>query len=60
MTWDKANTTLRIRLGIEDFSLSPIALELNADTPHVLVGGGPGSGRTSVLHTMSIDVGKYA
>jgi DNA segregation ATPase FtsK/SpoIIIE-like protein len=47
----KANKTLRIRLGIEDFSLSPIALELNADTPHVLVGGGPGSGRTSVLHT---------
>lgn len=42
---------LRIRLGIEDFSLSPIALELNADTPHVLVGGGPGSGRTGVLHT---------
>ena len=51
----KANGTntavLRVRLGIEDFSLSPIALELNADTPHVLVGGGPGSGRTSVLHT---------
>ncbi|MGI9060275.1 MAG: FtsK/SpoIIIE domain-containing protein [Ktedonobacteraceae bacterium] len=46
----QANTALRIRLGIEDFSLSPIALELNADTPHVLVGGGPGSGRTSVLH----------
>lgn len=42
---------LSIRLGVEDFSLSPIALELNADTPHVLVGGGPGSGRTSVLHT---------
>ena len=41
---------LRIRLGIEDFSLSPIVLELNADTPHVVVGGGPGSGRTSVLH----------
>ncbi len=43
--------SLRIRLGVEDFSLRPIALELNADTPHVLVGGGPGSGRTGVLHT---------
>ncbi|GAC1349814.1 MAG: type VII secretion protein EssC [Ktedonobacteraceae bacterium] len=41
----------RMRLGIEDFSLSPILVELNADTPHMLVAGGPGSGKTSVLHT---------
>ncbi len=44
--------TLQIRLGIEDFSLRPIALDLNADTPHVVVAGGPGSGRTNVLHTI--------
>ncbi|MEO8973505.1 MAG: type VII secretion protein EssC [Ktedonobacteraceae bacterium] len=42
---------LRIRLGMEDFSLSPFALNLNADTPHVLIAGGPGSGRTAALHT---------
>ncbi len=45
------NKGLRIRLGIEDFSLSPFALDLNADTPHMLVAGGPGSGRTGALHT---------
>ncbi len=43
--------TLQVRLGIEDFSLRPVALELNADTPHIVVAGGPGSGRTNVLHT---------
>lgn len=43
-------TPLIIRLGIEDFSLRPIDIELNSDTPHFLVGGGPGSGRTGVLH----------
>ncbi len=48
---DAQAKSLRIRLGVEDFSLHPIALELNADTPHVLVGGGPSSGRTGVLHT---------
>ena len=42
---------LRIRLGMEDFSLSPFALDLNADTPHMLVAGGPGSGRTGALQT---------
>lgn len=47
----KNRQILNLRLGIEDFSLRPIALELNADTPHALVAGGPGSGRTSVLHT---------
>jgi S-DNA-T family DNA segregation ATPase FtsK/SpoIIIE len=41
---------LSLRLGIEDFSLRPISLELNADTPHMLVGGGPGTGKTSLLH----------
>ncbi|MHB8598009.1 MAG: FtsK/SpoIIIE domain-containing protein [Ktedonobacteraceae bacterium] len=45
------NKGLRIRLGMEDFSLSPFALDLNADTPHMLVAGGPGSGRTGALHT---------
>ena len=44
------SSSLSIRLGIEDFSLRPIDLELNSDTPHLLVGGGPGSGRTGVLH----------
>ncbi len=44
-------TALRLYLGIEDLSLLPIALELSAETPHVLVAGGPGSGRTGVLHT---------
>ncbi len=43
--------SLHIRLGMEDFSLQPFALDLNADTPHMFVGGGPGSGRTAVLHT---------
>jgi DNA segregation ATPase FtsK/SpoIIIE, S-DNA-T family len=42
---------LRLYVGIEDLSLLPIAFELSAETPHVLVAGGPGSGRTSVLHT---------
>ncbi len=42
--------SLRIHLGIEDFSLRPISLELNAETPHLLVGGGPGSGKTGLLH----------
>ena len=42
---------LRIRMGIEDLSLQPIALELSADIPHALVAGGPGSGRTGVLQT---------
>jgi S-DNA-T family DNA segregation ATPase FtsK/SpoIIIE len=42
--------SLRIHLGIEDFSLQPISLELNADTPHMIVGGGPGSGKTGLLH----------
>jgi S-DNA-T family DNA segregation ATPase FtsK/SpoIIIE len=44
-----ADKSLRIHLGIEDFSLLPINLELNADTPHMLIGGGPGSGKTSTL-----------
>jgi S-DNA-T family DNA segregation ATPase FtsK/SpoIIIE len=42
---------IRMRMGIEDLSLQPIALELNPDTPHALVAGGPGSGRTGVLQT---------
>ncbi|HLX56247.1 MAG TPA: type VII secretion protein EssC [Ktedonobacteraceae bacterium] len=42
---------IRLRIGIEDLSLQPIALELNNDTPHALVAGGPGSGRTGVLQT---------
>ncbi len=52
-----ADHTLRIRLGMEDFSLSPFTLDLNADTPHMLVAGGPGSGRTSVLHTSLLMLG---
>ncbi|MGH2495316.1 MAG: FtsK/SpoIIIE domain-containing protein [Ktedonobacteraceae bacterium] len=42
---------IRMRIGIEDLSLRSIALELSADTPHALVAGGPGSGRTGVLQT---------
>src|SRR6202011_4522191 len=42
---------IRMRVGIEDLSLQPIALELSADTPHALVAGGPGSGRTGELQT---------
>jgi len=42
---------LSIRVGMEDFTLRPIALDLNSDTPHALVAGGPGSGRTTVLQT---------
>jgi S-DNA-T family DNA segregation ATPase FtsK/SpoIIIE len=48
LAWQK---TLRLYLGIEDLSLQPITIELSAETPHFLVGGGPGSGRTSVLQT---------
>src|SRR6266487_535740 len=44
-------STLQIRLGIEDFSLNSISVELNNDTPHMIVAGGPGSGRTTVLQT---------
>ena len=43
--------SLRMRMGIEDLSLQPIALELSAEIPHALVAGGPGSGRTGVLQT---------
>ena len=42
---------LSVRVGMEDFTLRPIALDLNADTPHAMVAGGPGSGRTTVLQT---------
>ena len=43
--------SIRLRAGTEDLSLQPIALELSVDTPHALVAGGPGSGRTGVLQT---------
>ena len=43
--------SLHMRIGIEDLSLQPIALELSAEIPHALVAGGPGSGRTGVLQT---------
>lgn len=43
--------SLHMRVGIEDLSLQPIALELSAEIPHALVAGGPGSGRTGVLQT---------
>jgi S-DNA-T family DNA segregation ATPase FtsK/SpoIIIE len=46
-----STSVMRVRLGIEDISLQPVALELSADTPHALVAGGPGSGRTGVLQT---------
>ncbi len=45
-----SSNALRLYLGIEDLSLLPIALELSPETPHLLVAGGPGSGRTNVLH----------
>ncbi len=44
-------SVIRVRLGIEDIALQPIALELSTDTPHALVAGGPGSGKTGVLQT---------
>ncbi len=44
-------SSLSLRIGLEDFSLRPVALELNSDTPHALIAGGPGSGRTGVLQT---------
>src|SRR5205085_11196389 len=43
--------TIRVCVGVEDLTLQSIGLELNADTPHALVAGGPGSGRTGVLQT---------
>jgi type VII secretion EssC-like protein len=43
---------LKLHLGIEDFSLRSVALELNADTPHALIAGGPGSGRTNTLRIL--------
>lgn len=43
---------LALRLGIEDASLRPTTLELNSDTPHALVAGTAGSGRTGVLQTL--------
>ncbi|HEX6776937.1 MAG TPA: FtsK/SpoIIIE domain-containing protein [Ktedonobacterales bacterium] len=51
---DQRGLGISLRLGIEDLSLQPISVELNADTPHMLVGGGPGSGRTSVLQTFLV------
>ncbi len=44
------SAALHLHLGIEELSLLPIALELSPETPHVLVAGGPGSGRTNLLH----------
>jgi S-DNA-T family DNA segregation ATPase FtsK/SpoIIIE len=44
--------TLRPFVGIEDFSLHPIVLELSYDTPHALIAGGPGSGRTNLLQML--------
>lgn len=43
--------SLHLRLGMEDFSLRPIGVDLNVDTPHLLLAGGPGSGRTSLIQT---------
>jgi S-DNA-T family DNA segregation ATPase FtsK/SpoIIIE len=43
--------SLHIRLGMEDFSLRPIGIDLNSDTPHMLIAGGPGSGRTGLIQT---------
>ncbi|MDQ2905536.1 MAG: type VII secretion protein EssC [Ktedonobacteraceae bacterium] len=48
---------LRLRLGIEDLSLRPIALDLNADTPHAIVAGGPVSGKTNVLQACLLTLG---
>ena len=45
-----SSAALRLHLGIEELSLLPIAFELSPETPHVLVAGGPGSGRTNLLH----------
>ncbi len=42
---------LSLRVGVEDFTLRPIALDLNNDTPHAIIAGGPGTGRTTVLQT---------
>lgn len=53
------STALRLHLGIEDLSLLPIALELSAEAPHLLVAGGPGSGRTSVLHTFLFSLANH-
>jgi S-DNA-T family DNA segregation ATPase FtsK/SpoIIIE len=47
-------STIRVRVGIEDISLRSILLELSTDTPHALVAGGPGSGRTGVLQTIML------
>ena len=46
-----AGRSLHMRLGMEDFSLRPIGVDLNVDTPHLLIAGGPGSGRTSIIQT---------
>ncbi|HCI78565.1 MAG TPA: type VII secretion protein EssC [Ktedonobacter sp.] len=50
-TMPVAGRSLHIRLGLEDFSLRPISIDLNADTPHLLIAGGSGSGRTSIIQT---------
>ena len=47
----QAAPSIRLRVGIEDLSLQPIALELNADMPHALIAGGPGSGRTGIIQS---------
>ncbi len=50
----RCKSDLCLRLGIEDLSLQPVAVELNADTPHLLIAGGPGSGRSSVLQSLLV------
>jgi DNA segregation ATPase FtsK/SpoIIIE, S-DNA-T family len=51
LSGQERTSSLSIRIGLEDFSLRPITLDLNSETPHALIAGGPGSGRTSALQT---------
>jgi S-DNA-T family DNA segregation ATPase FtsK/SpoIIIE len=40
---------LRAPLGLDDLTLRPVWGELNADTPHFLIAGSAGSGKTALL-----------
>ncbi|HEY7356637.1 MAG TPA: type VII secretion protein EccCb, partial [Ktedonobacterales bacterium] len=42
---------LRVPLGLDDLTLRPVWGDLNLDTPHFLIAGSAGSGKTALLRT---------
>ncbi len=47
---------LRVPLGLDDLTLRPVWGELNPDTPHFLIAGSAGSGKTAMLRTWLLGI----